>query len=183
MKKLIIGSFVGAILLFVWQALSWTMLHNHENAYKYTPAQYEVMTSLQNNLKEDGQYMIPRGAPGASREEMEKLGKELNGKPWAIVTYHSAYKFDMVMPMVRGFLIALISVLLVCLLIQKFARKNMSSIFGSVFSIGLICFIFVWYNQHNWFQTSWDVLRGELIDNLAGWGFCGLWLGWWYSKK
>jgi hypothetical protein len=183
MKKIIIGSFVGAIILFGWQSLSWTALKLHNGAYKYSPAQDSILSTLKNSLKEDGQYMLPRAPEGTSHEEMQKMGEQLNGKPWAIVTYHSAYRFDMIMPMVRGFLISLICVLLVCLVIQKFARKNMSSIFGSVLTFGLVCFLFVWYNQHNWFQTSWEVLRGELIDSVAGWGICGLWLGWWYSKK
>ena|ERR1035437_7876688 len=182
MKKIIVGAFVGAILLFAWQSLSWTVLHIHDQAYQYTDKQDTLLSVLKANLK-DGQYMIPRAAPGTSRDNMEKISKDMNGKPWATVTYHNEYKYDMVMPMVRGFLIALVSVLLVCFVIQKFAKRNMASIFWSVLSFGLVCFFFVWYNQHNWFQTSWVVIKGELIDNLAGWGLCGIWLGWWYSKK
>lgn len=183
MKKLIIGAFVGAILLFAWQSLSWTVLHLHENAYKHTSQQDSLMTAINNSHLEEGQYLLPRLPNDSSHEAMMKYGEAHQGMPWAVITYHKQYKVDMVMPLVRGFLIALISAMFVCLIIQKFSRKNMSSIFGSVLSVGLICFIFVWYNQHNWFQTSWEVLKGELIDNLAGWGLCGIWLGWWYSKK
>lgn len=183
MKKILIGSLVGAILLFGWQALSWTMMGIHDKAYLHTPSQDTLLSSISNTLKTDGQYMLPRVPDNASHEEMEKLGKQMEGKPWAIVTFHPAYKNDMMMPVVRGFFIALVCVILVCWVIQRMGRKTFGTVFSTVITFGMVCFLFVWYNQSNWFQTSWDVLKGELIDNLAGWGLCGTWLGWWYSRR
>jgi hypothetical protein len=183
MKKLIIGSLVGAILLFGWQTLSWTMLHIHDKAYKYTPSQDSLLATITNTLHAEGQYMLPRVADNASQEDMEKLGKQMDGKPWAVVTLHNAYKYDMVMPIVRGFLIALVCMLLVCQVIQKFTRQTFGSVFVTVMTFALVSFLYVSYNGHNWFKTPWDVLNGELIDTVAGWGLSGLWLGWWYGKK
>ena len=183
MKKIIIGSLIGAILLFGWQSLSWTALHIHDDAYQYTSSQETLLTTLKNNLPNEGQYILPSIPPNSSPDAMDSLSRKMNGNPWAIISYHKSYEYDMVMPIVRGFLIALVCVLLVCLVIQKFAKKSFISIFGSVLTFGLVSFLFVWYNQHNWFHTPWSILNGELIDNLVGWGLCGLWLGWWYSRK
>lgn len=127
--------------------------------------------------------MLPRLPDNASHEDMEKLGKQMEGKPWAVVTLHQAYKFDMVLPIVRGFLISLVCIILVCLVINRIGRRTFGAVFTTVFTFGLICFIYVWYNQHNWFQTSWEVLNAELIDTVAGWGLSGIWLGWWYSRR
>lgn len=88
MKKLLIGSLVGAILLFGWQSLSWTVFHIHEKAYQYTPSQDSLLSVISNTLKTEGQYMLPRTPPDAPREDMEKLGMQMEGKPWAVVTYH-----------------------------------------------------------------------------------------------
>ena len=183
MKKLLVGAFVGAIILFAWQALSWTVFHIHADAYKYTPTEDSLLSAIKNNLKEEGQYMVPITPPGASHEDMQKKGLAMNGKPWAIITYHSTYKFDMVMPLVRGFLIALLCVIFVCLVIQKQQRKTKLSVLGTSLAFGIVCFLFVWYNQHNWFQTSWSILKGELIDDVASWGLCGIWLGIWYTRR
>lgn len=183
MKNIIIGSLVGSILLFGWQSLSWTSLHIHDDAYQYTSSQETLLTTLKNNLPNEGQYILPSTPPDASADAMDSLGRKMNGNPWAIITYHNSYEYNMAMPIVRGFLIALVCVLLVCLVIQKFAKKSFLSIFGSVLTFGLVSFLFVWYNQHNWFNTPWSILKGELIDNLVGWSLCGLWLGWWYSRK
>lgn len=143
------------------------------------------MNTLSSQLPGEGQYMLPRFSPQATPEEQQKQTEALEGKPWAIITYHGAYELNMVKPVIRGFIISFICVLLVCLVIRRFdtAYKNFLSIFTSVLTFGVICFLFVWYNQHNWFQTSWEVLWGELIDNLAGWGLCGVWLGWWYKRN
>src|SRR5690349_16663900 len=105
MKKWLIGSFVGAILVFLWQFLSWTVLQTHNGESKYTPNQNEILSSLSSSLKEDGMYMLPTVPPGSSMEDGQKLGKEMNGKPWATVIYKSSYSHDMTMPMIRGFLV------------------------------------------------------------------------------
>lgn len=178
-----IGSLVGAVLLFGWQSLSWTVLHLHDKAYQYSPAQDTVLSVLNSAFKTEGQYMLPRLPEGASHEDMEKAGKEMEGKPWAVVTYHQAYTYDMVLPIARGFLIALICVILVCQVIKGLGKKSLGAIFVSVLTFGVVAFLFVWYNGHNWFKTPWDVLNPELLDAVVGWGLTGLWLGWWYSRK
>ena len=183
MKKLLIGSFVGALLLFGWQSLSWTVFHIHEKAYQYTPSQDSLLSAISSTLNAEGQYMLPRTAPGAAREDMEKLGNLMEGKPWAVVTYHTYYQNDMVKPIVRGFLTAFVCIFLVCLVVMKTGRKSFNSIFTTVLTFGVICFLFVWLNGEGWFHTPWDILKGELIDDFTGWGLSGIWLGWWYSRR
>ena len=46
---------------------------------------------------------------------------------------------------------------------------------------GLIVFINEPYNQFIWYKI-FDV-RAHLIDALASWGLCGIWLGWWMGRK
>lgn len=183
MKKLIIGSLVGAVLLFSWQSLSWTALHIHDDAYLYSSNQDSILASLSRQLPAEGQYVIPRLPPDASSEAMEKMGEQMKGKPWAVVTYHAAYKNDMTSSLIRGFLIGLVCVIIVCGVIEKLSNKSFTHIFSTVISFAIICFLYVWYHQHNWFDIPWTVLKGEMIDLFAGWGLCAAWLGWWYSKK
>jgi hypothetical protein len=83
MKKWLIGSFIGAILVFLWQFLSWTILQIHGGEAKYTPAQTEIMNSLAASLKEDGMYMLPTAAPGnidgRSPKNNERYGRQTLG--------------------------------------------------------------------------------------------------------
>ncbi len=182
MKKLIIGSLVAAILMFGWQAASWMALNLHEKSYLYTPAQDSLMNALKGSLTEEGMYHLPGMPPGSTHEQAEAMAKNLEGKPWAIVTWHKSYNFDMTMPIIKGFMISLISCILLCFVIARFAVKNFWSILWTSLMMGFTCFLFVWYNGHVWFQTPWAVLNPELIDDLVSWGLAGLWLGWWYSR-
>lgn len=183
MKKIIIASLVGAVLLFGWQGLSWMVMGIHDKEYLYTPAQDTLLNAINNAVKEEGQYVLPNVAPGASHKEMEELGKKMEGKPWAVLTYHNSYKIDMGMQMARGFLICLVCVWLCCLVIGRQAEKSFIAVFSTALTFGIVSFLFVWYIGHNWGGTPWGVLHPELIDDLVSWGLTGVWLGWWYGRK
>ena len=90
MKKTLIASIVGGIILFIWQFLSWAALNLHQASNAYTPNHAAIMAALETNLPEEGGYFIPGVPENASREEQEKLMKESNGKPWASIQYHKS---------------------------------------------------------------------------------------------
>lgn len=184
MKKLLIGSLVGAILLFGWQAVSWTVAGVHDNAYKYAPGQDSIISFLSTQLPGDGEYLVPRPNPELSKVEQQKQQEAMMTGPWALINYHPKYESEMGKTMLIGFVNCFVCVLLVSLVIRKFEvrYRTFFSLFTSVLTFGVICFLFVWYNQHNWFQTTWNVLWGELIDNVVGWGLAGAWLAWQYKK-
>ena len=110
MKKIIIGTLVGAILLFAWQSLSWTLFNFHEKAYKYTPAQDTLIQAISKSLKEDGQYSLPHLPPGSDRKAMEELDKNLQGKPWISISYGQSDKSNMMMHISRAILFCLICI-------------------------------------------------------------------------
>ena len=182
MKKWLIGSIVGAILVFLWQFLSWTILPVHSGEAKYTPAEKEILNSL-SALKEDGVYQLPGAPPGTSSADHQKLMEDLEGKPWATVIYRSSYKLDMVMPIIRGFLVDVVLVfLLIYILTRAGTPTSMRIVAGSV-AVGFFTFLVGPYTMHNWFQTPTESYIGHLLDAFVAWGLCGLWLGWWLNRK
>lgn len=183
MKKWLIGSLVGAILVFLWQFLSWTILPVHSGEAKYTAAEKEVLNSISASLKEDGVYMLPTAPPGATMDDHEKLMKDMEGKPWATVIYRSSYKIDMVRPMIRGFLIDLVLVFLLIYIITRAGTPTAMRVFAASIAVGFFTFLVGPYTMHNWFQTPTEAYTGHLIDGFVAWGLCGLWLGWWLNRK
>ena len=183
MKKWLIGSLVGAILVFAWQFLSWTMLKLHEKEAKYTSGQDSVLTYLSAALKEDGIYMLPTVPPGTPESEAMELGKKMDGKPWATVMYKTTYSFNMVRPMIRGFLVDLFLVFCLIYILTRAGTPTGMRIFAGSVALGLVTFLWGPYSTHNWFQTPTETLTGHLIDSLAAWGLAGLWLGWWLNRK
>lgn len=181
MKKWLIGSLVGAIILFAWQALSWMVLGIHDSGMKYTPAQTEIMNVLSSRLTEEGMYMMP-SAP--TSKERENMMKDMEGKPWASIIYHKSFRGDMVMPMIRGFLVDIVLVIiLIYLLTRSGAAPIPRKVFSAAVVLGLAFFLWGPYMGHIWFDLPWSMIIGDFYDAIAAWALCGIWLGWWLNRK
>ncbi len=180
MKKLIIGSLVGAILLFGWQAVAHMFMHHHDASYQQVSNENEVMTALNAGIKKEGQYMVPGMDMNGTDEQLQQYDTKMKGRPWAMITYHPVYENDMAMSSFRSFVTAFLCVMIFIGIIGKNPGSFMTIFFKAV-GLGLLAFLFVWYNQNIWMQTPWEVIKGELIDLLVAWGLCGLWLGWYLN--
>ncbi|MBL0232428.1 MAG: hypothetical protein IPQ08_02045 [Chitinophagaceae bacterium] len=180
MKKWLIGSLVGAILVFGWQALSHTVLGLHNNDMKYSSAQTEILANLSANLKEDGAYMIPNASDPA---EMQKVMEANAGKPWATIVYHSSLSNDMAMPMIRGFLVTIFLVVVLIYLLTRGGAPASVRIIGGSVALGLAYWLQGPYTGHIWYQLPWHMIKADLIDSLAAWTLCGIWLSWWLPKQ
>jgi hypothetical protein len=179
MKKFFIGSIVGGIILFIWQAVSWTALPLHKTAYNYTDKQDTIINFLSTQFSENGQYMIPTAKPGTeSSEQMNSM----KGKPWAVISYHKEYSASMTGNMIRGLLVDILAVMLFIRLLAKTGHPSFANIFMSSITLGLICFLFFSYTPHIWFETPMIAVSSDLLDAIVGWGLCGLWLGWWLGR-
>ena len=179
MKKLIIGALVGGLLLFIWQFLSWTKLNVHRAEFGYTANQDAVIAALNENL-EEGTYMIPGMAPGATKEEQTAAHESAIGKPWALINYHNSYDTNMTMNMIRGFLVNVLAAFLLCWIFLNFRELSMKTAVLSAMAVGVIGYLVISYIDSIWFGGS---SIGDLIDAIAQWGLCGAWLGWWLNRE
>lgn len=179
MKKTIVGVLVGAIILFIWQFISWGAVNLHSGMQQHTPKQTEILKYLGDNL-EEGFYMLPVSPPGTSSEDMQKQMEESNGKPWAQIYYHKAMDTGMGMNLVRGLVVDLLAVFLLVFLLQKMGNASFQTIILSSLSVGLIGYLSVTYVNAIWFQTK---TLADLLDAAASWGLIGLWLGFWLRRK
>jgi hypothetical protein len=185
MKKIIIASLVGAVILFAYQAASWMVSPIHKNSMKYTPKQDTIIGVLQSTLTEDAVFMVPSCPPGTSQAEMEKMQETMIGKPWATIYYHPEMKNNMGKSMALGFLIDLIAVLIVAWILGK--GRTIFATFGSrwwlVFCFGIFLLMQSALMQWNWFQAPCNYITGEIVDALLAWALTGLWLAWYMGRK
>jgi len=184
MKKLVIGALVGGIIVFLWQMLSWTLLDLHAKEYQKAPGQDSIMTFLSSQFSEDGQFFLPHSkGNGASMEEIEKTVEGMKGKPWAVINYHKSYDVGdkMVNLAIRGLIADIIAVLFVCWILATNPNRKFGGIFISTVLIGIVGYLFIPYANHMWYQTPGAITN--FIDVLLAWGLCGIWLGWWLSRK
>ena len=105
----------------------------------------------------------------------------MQGKPWAVVSYHKAYSINMTNNIVRGLLVSIISVLFVCWIIAANPNRKFGGIFISTVLIGIVGYLFIPYSGAIWFETPG--VMTNFLDTLLSWSLCGIWLGWWLSRK
>ncbi len=181
MKKSLIAAFVGGLIIFIWQFLSWGLINLHEPAQQYTPKQDAIMNVLTSQGLEEGGYILPMLPKTASTEEMQQFMKDAEGKPWASVQYHKAMKNNMGLNMVRGIVINFITVLLLCWILTRLNAPAFSTILTASLFTGLIVFFNAPYTNFIWYE-GFDIWA-HLIDAVVSWGLCGLWLGWYLSRR
>ena len=182
MKKWIIGSVVGAIIVFGCQALSWTVLDLHKGEHKYTPAQDQILSTLNSSNLEEGTYVMPNSPDNASREQKMDDWKKAEGKPMATITYVKSISTDMATPMIMGFVIDLILVVLMISILVRGGLPNFIGIVTGCIAVAVFSFLWEPYMGHNWYNVPWSSIMYHLVDSIVAWGICGLWLGWWLRR-
>jgi hypothetical protein len=180
MKKWLIGSLVGAIIIFAWQFASWSFLGIHDKAMKYTASQDAIMNVLNSSNLEDAMYMLPSAPTKKAQQEMMKT---MEGKSWASIIYHKSFEEKMPMRLIRGFLVCFVLVLLLVIVLTKGGLPGFSGFFTGSLAVGVFTFLWGPYMGHIWFDLPWHMIRGDIIDAIVAWGLCGIWLGWWMNKK
>ena len=177
--KTIIGALVGAILLFIWQFISWGAVNFHADEQRYSVHQDSIVSFLSDKL-EEGTYFLPNVPPGADKATMEKYMQEYGGKPWAIISYHKSMETSMTMNMIRAFVADLLAVIFLIMVLVQIRDLNFMKSFCFAITIGLIGFLTVTYLNTIWFKNP---ALDDLIDVLVSWGLVGAWLGWWLPRK
>ena len=130
MKKVIIGSLVGGLIIFFWQTLSHVAFNLHEPVQQYTAKQDTILHFLNKQELAPGGYIMPRLSHNQSMDELEGFTKSIAGKPWARVIYYPSYKTDMTMNMIRGFVLDVFMVFLLVWIISKLKIPRRSTIVG-----------------------------------------------------
>jgi F0F1-type ATP synthase assembly protein I len=181
MKKVIIGAIVGGLIIFIWQFLSFAAINFHQPAQQYTEKQDAILNFLSSQGLEDGGYYMPGVPEGTSEEEFKKAMEQAGGKPWAMIQYHNKQADNvaqqMMMNMVRGFLINVIIMFLFISILRRMNRPTFGQILSTALMVGLIVFLNAPYTNHIWYKT-FDIWA-HLLDAVVAWGLAGAWLGWW----
>lgn len=191
MKKLLIGSIVGAMILFFWSFLSWAILPIHLHTFMYTPAQDSIMSLLNNgSLPESGVYGLPMadnrnvsGFDAKFQEESQELIKKAAGQPMATIYYQKDGYNMGGSTLLKGFLFNFLAVLTLCILLAP-AMSLKSSYFGRWWLM-LVAGLFI--NacgpliQYNWMGVPWNFTSDMIVDNFMNWGIVGLWLAYYFK--
>jgi len=174
MKRKLLFSLIGAIIIFAWQFLSFAMPNFHKSASEYTPAQDSIFQTLVKQGLKEGMYMLGQPDPSLSPAEQQAAIDKMDGKPWAVLNYHEVNSMSMGMNMFRGFLVCIvISFLLFWMFLQQKEATLLNRIFLAL-AVGMIGFFFVPYTNFIWYKAP-DIFA-HFADAIVPWvilGFVG----------
>ena len=147
----------------------------------YTDKNQAILSFLNDQQLKEGGYILPGMPDGATMDDHEKAVKEQTGKPWASIQYHSKLENDMVINMIRGFLVDMVIIFLFCWLLGKMTAPSFQTIVTSAIVVGLIVFLNAPYTGFIWYK-SFDIWA-SFGDAIVSWGLAGVWLAWWMRRQ
>lgn len=184
MKRNVLATLIATIILFVWQSLSWVVFSLHDDAYKYSPQQGEIISVLNSNLPEEGAYAIPGTKPGTSYKDMEEESKLHMGKPWAVIFYHNTFEGMSTSNMITGILLNLVAAMIAVSLLHMGSAYQKTFLIRmiSVMLLPLFCIFQSILQNWNWWSFPWHFIKGDIMDLIIGWGLCAIFLAWYFGK-
>lgn len=167
MKRKLLFSCIGAIIIFTWQFLSYAMPNFHKSASAYTPAQDSILQMLEKQGLGEGMYLLGQPDPSLSQAEQQRSMTAMAGKPWAVINYHKVNSISMAMPMIRGLLVCfVISFLLFWLFLQQKDPTLVNRLYLAL-AVGMIGFFFVPYANFIWYKAP-DIFA-HFADAIVPW--------------
>ena len=180
MKKILIGSIVGALIMFIWSFLAWMILPIHANTYKYTDKQEAILKALADNNLETGIYGMP-SAP--TKEEQMKIMENNKGKPGAALFYTKEDPGMGGSQYIFGILFNFILVFAACMLLAANMGGTFFSRWWMVMMVAVVVIFQTYMMQWNWMGNGWGYTKDFVLDTALGWAINGLWLSWWFGRK
>jgi hypothetical protein len=174
--RILIAGLVGGIVMFVWGAVSHTVLGVGESAFKPVPNEVSVVSNLKANIPEAGMYVLPgidMTRPQSAEEEAEWAAKYKEG-PNAIIIYHPTgvtplSPQQLGIELLSNILAAVILALLFTWMVPSFAKRVA---FAALF--GLAAWMSIDVSYWNWYRFPGEFVSGELIEQVVGWLLVGL---------
>jgi hypothetical protein len=172
-KKIALATVLGALVVFVWNAISWQLLPWHRATISTFKDENNVIEVLKENSDGNGVYLVPNppGQQGQDRKQ-EALGRMIRG-PVAFVSFQQeGVKFGVLFA--KEIIRTLLAALLITLLLTK--TTGLTTLGGAVFvaTIALVSSILVHLQGWTHFYFSSEYTAVMVIDLTLAWFLAGL---------
>ena len=171
MKKKILFTVIGAVVIFVWQFLSFALINLHKSSTSYTKAQDSILKAVESAHLENGMYLLGQPDPSLPHAQREAEYSKYANKPWAVMNYQKSMSMDMAMPMIRGFLVDLVICWFLFWIFLQMKDPSLKNRMILALSVGLIGFFFTPYTNFIWYKNP-DIFA-YFIDGLVPWSILG----------
>lgn len=175
MKKLIIGSLLAAVAMFMFGFVYWVVLEVPTTALKSAPDTSAAQAALKSAFDESGAYFVP--GPDLPEDEFASLHE---AGPRAFVHYNAEGAPAMSgLVLTNGFVHNWITCFLLGLLLLRTNTPTYASRVAFLALAGFTAALFIDYGAVIWFYASREFQLVNLVSNAGSWVVAGLVLAWW----
>ena len=175
MRRLLLSSLAGGLILFFWQFLSFAGLNLHGAAQEYTPLDQEILAHLAKLDLDEGMYALGSPSP-EERADPDGLGAEymarMEGQPHAVLNYRHAWSGNMLPNLLRSLMMNVLTALLLVWLLGQISDPTLGKRIGIAVAVGFIGFMFYPYSNFIWYKNP-DIWA-HLADSVVPFALIGL---------
>jgi hypothetical protein len=188
MGRVVIASFVGGIVCFIWGALSWMVLDWHSSAFQSFDNEALVAKTLASSAPEPGVYLLPnimrhesgRNATLESKAAAQKAIAEMQAGPYAYAIVRPGAKkqaFAMDLTFLWAFLRSLGACFVVALMVRQTKRLDYIQKVGFCVLCGIFAGLVTDVPMLVWFEAPLRYTLINMADHLCEWFLAGLAIG------
>ena len=166
MQKIMKCGLVGGLILFIWGAVSWTVLPWQMRQFKQFGSERQVLSTIEDNAPQDGLYLAP--FPGK--------GKSSSG----VSVFVAVKTMGQTPQMFSHTIAALITKLVAACLVASFlckARLEFHRAVKVLVGLGLLIGLMSTIPYVIWFGFPGTFAISCILESMLGWFFAGLAMG------
>lgn len=182
MRQFLLGGLVGGILLFVWGAVSWTVLPFSISSLHRVSGEDALLGAMKASMGAKGVYYLPAmppksGVPANDEQMQKQYNEKLKAGPTALVVFNprgsEPLRTDqMIYGLVDDFLCTLIGI---WFLMRSTAYASSYIARAAYFGMfGVLVSFFVHLTNYNWFDYPADYTVAMTLDAVLAWIVSGL---------
>ena len=166
MKKVMLSTVLGALMLFIWSGISWMVLDWHNQTIHNFTNDQAVASAIQANAPQSGIYFMPN---------MMHPEATANTEPQVFAAVKlEGMSNSMVKPLVYEFVLQLVLVLLVSSLLMQTANLNYVRRYLFILTFAIATALWANVPYYSWFGFDSEYTLVMMADALIGWALAGL---------
>ena len=178
-KRKTVTIMIGALILFIWNALSWMVLPFHSNTLKSIPENAFDTAMLQENLIEDGVYHYPGIPNDNSDESFKEMEHKLKAGPRITLMVYKKGETEFFNPktLILNLVFNLLTVVVLLSIVSQFKNKAINNVIWKTRLIGLLIGLDSDLPQMNWYMFPVKYTFVNIMDHLVSFLLLGLLFG------
>jgi len=180
-KQLALGSILGAIILFVWSAIAWTLIPWPGEPLRAFTNEDAVLQAIKENAPRSGTYLvpnIPRRTPGMTDQQYKAAQQAMEDKmahsPIVFASVRLEPFSSMVKPLVIQFLTQFVVALLGTFLLLQTCGLSYKCRVLFLTVIGVIIFVGGHVDESTWWSFSNAYMLMQMGALVIGWFLASL---------